>query len=192
MLLSCPVIVNNTGVCVCVCVCVFVLWTLCTDSIVPVHLQRTVPCYSVPRTTIPNHPSFLLFFLATDVAGRAEGTPVNDETFAEWNNKFNAEMEEERERLKAQASADSKKKGSAKNSTKEVDKSGRLTGFQQFTDKAGTLNLEAMEAAAENAQADENEEEVDVVDEDLFDVSDDDLDDLDFDSDDEDDDEPDI
>mmetsp|Transcript_22285 Transcript_22285/g.46954 ORF Transcript_22285/g.46954 Transcript_22285/m.46954 type:complete len:300 (+) Transcript_22285:399-1298(+) len=120
---------------------------------------------------------------------RAEGTPVNDETFAEWNNKFNAEMEEERERLKAQASADSKKKGSAKNSTKEVDKSGRLTGFQQFTDKAGTLNLEAMEAAAENAQADENEEEVDVVDEDLFDVSDDDLD---FDSDDEDDDEPDI
>ncbi len=99
-------------------------------------------------------------------------------------------MEEERERLKAEAAADSKKKG-GKNATKEVDKSGRLTGFQHFTDKAGTLNLEAIEAAAENAQVDENE--VDVVDEDLFDVEDDDLDDLDdmdFDSDDEE--EPDI
>lgn len=103
-------------------------------------------------------------------------------------------MEEERQRLKAEAAADSKKKGSAKGAAKDVDKSNRLTGFQHFTDKAGTLNLEAMEAAAENAQADENEA-VDVVDEGLFDVSDDDLDDLDdmdFDSDDDDDDEPDI
>ena len=96
-------------------------------------------------------------------------------------------MEEESQRLKAEAAADSKKKGSAKGAAKDVDKSNRLTGFQHFTDKAGTLNLEAMEAAAENAQADENE-----VDEGLFDVSDDDfddLDDMDFDSDD---DEPDI
>jgi len=122
---------------------------------------------------------------------RAEGTQCTDETFAAWRDKFNAEMEEERERLKEETGADSKKKG-GKNTTKEVDKSGRLTGFQHFTDKAGTLNLEAIEAAAENAQVDENEE-VDVVDEDLFDVEDDDLDDLDdmdFDSDDED--EPDI
>lgn len=100
-------------------------------------------------------------------------------------------MEEENERLKAEAASESKKKG-GKTTTKEVDKSGRLTGFQHFTDKAGTLNLEAIEAAAENAQVDEDEE-VD-VDEDLFDLEDDDLDDLDdmdFDSDDEDD-EPDI
>mmetsp|Transcript_15317 Transcript_15317/g.38613 ORF Transcript_15317/g.38613 Transcript_15317/m.38613 type:complete len:303 (+) Transcript_15317:275-1183(+) len=123
---------------------------------------------------------------------RAEGTPVTDETFAEWCDKFNAEMEEESERLTAEAASDSKKKA-GKGTAKEVDKSGRLTGFQHFTDKAGTLNLEAIEAAAENAQVDEDEE-VDVVDEDLFDLEDDDLDDLDdmdFDSDDEDD-EPDI
>ena len=126
------------------------------------------------------------------ILGRAEGTPVTDETFAEWCDKFNAEIDEESECLKADAASDSKKKG-GKGTAKEVDKSGRLTGFQHFTDKAGTLNLEAIEAAAENAQVDEDEE-VDVVDEDLFDLEDDDLDDLDdmdFDSDDEDD-EPDI
>ena len=98
-------------------------------------------------------------------------------------------MEEEHERLKAEAMADGKKKG-GKNASKEVDKSGRLTGFQHFSDKAG-LNLDAIEAAAENAQVDENEE-VDVVDEDLFDVEDDDLDDLDFDSEDDEEEEPDI
>jgi len=119
---------------------------------------------------------------------RAEGTQCTDETFAAWRDKFNAEMEEERQRLKAEAAAEGKKKGGAKSGAKDVDKSSRLTGFQHFTAKAGTLNLEAMEAAAENAQADENEV-LDVVDEDLFDVSDDDLDDLDFDSDD---DEPEI
>ena len=123
--------------------------------------------------------------------GRAEGTPCTDETFTEWRDKFNAEMEEERLRLKAEAAADSKKKGSSKNATKDVDKSSRLTGFQHFTDKAGALNLEAIEAAAENAQVDENEE-LDVVDEDLFDVEDEDLDDLDFDSDDDEEEEPDI
>lgn len=126
--------------------------------------------------------------------GRAEGTPVTDETFSAWRDQFNAEMEEERERLKAAAAADSKKKGGGKNANKDVDKSGRLTGFQHFTNKAGTLNLEAIEAAAENAQVEENEE-LDVVDEDLFDVEDedlDDLDDMDFDSDDDDEEEPDI
>lgn len=97
-------------------------------------------------------------------------------------------MEEGRQRLKAEAAAEGKKKGGAKSGAKDVDKSSRLTGFQHFTAKTGTFNLEAMEAAAENAQADENEV-LDVVDEDLFDVSDDDLDDLDFDSDD---DEPEI
>lgn len=118
---------------------------------------------------------------------RAEGTPVTDETFAEWCGKFNAEMNEVRERLKAEAATDTRKKGGAKAAEKEVDKSGRLTGFEHFSSKMGTLNLEAIEAAAENAQQDVNE-----VDEDLFDVSDDDfddLDDMDFDSSD---DEPDI
>ena len=127
------------------------------------------------------------------IVGRAEGTQCTDQTFAAWRDKFNAEMEDELQRLKAEETSDSKKKGSAKNATKEVDKSGRLTGFQHFTDKSGTLNLEAIEAAAENAQVDETEE-VDVVDEDLFDLQDDDLDDLDdmdFDSDD-DEEEPDI
>ena len=99
-------------------------------------------------------------------------------------------MEELKAQQKAEASADTRKKGGAKGAVKEVDKSGRLTGYQHFTDKTGgTLNIEAMEAAAENAQEDINE--------DLFDVSDDDfddLDDLDFDSSDEEDEdeEPDI
>mmetsp|Transcript_24506 Transcript_24506/g.57595 ORF Transcript_24506/g.57595 Transcript_24506/m.57595 type:complete len:300 (+) Transcript_24506:114-1013(+) len=120
---------------------------------------------------------------------RAEGTQCTDDTFSAWKEKFDAEMEAEHERLKTEAASDSKKKGGGKSGgAKVVDKSGRLTGFQHFTDKAGTLNLEAIEAAAENAKVDENEA-VDVADEDLFDVSDDDLDDLDFDSDD---DEPDI
>jgi len=117
---------------------------------------------------------------------RAEGTQCTDDTFAAWVNRFNDEMEEERQRLKGEAAADSKRRSAAKGAPKEVDKTGRFTGFQHFTDKTGTLNLKAMEAAAaaENAQ----------VDEELFDVEDvdlDDLDDMDFDSDD-DDDEPDI
>ncbi|MGK3761350.1 MAG: hypothetical protein ACI8RD_013668 [Bacillariaceae sp.] len=103
-------------------------------------------------------------------------------------------MKEEAERLAEEMAADPKKKGN-KGGEKVVDKSGRLTGHQQFTDKGGNFNLEAMEAAAENAERDENEVEDVDVDEDLF-LEDDDLDDLDFDDDDEDDDddddEPDI
>ena len=109
-------------------------------------------------------------------------------------------MDEVRQRRKDESHADStKKKGSSAKvaADKEAEKAGRLTGFQQFTVKSGmgTLDLEAMEAAAENALADENEE-VD-VDEDLFDVDSDDdfddLDDMDFDDDsDDDNDEPDI
>lgn len=101
-------------------------------------------------------------------------------------------MAEERQRLKEEGAAESGKKGAAKGADKEVDKSTRLTGFEHFTDKSGTLNLEAIEAAAENALEDENEAADNVVDEDLFDVSDDDLEDLDFDSDNDEDEEPDI
>lgn len=116
---------------------------------------------------------------------RAEGTPVNEDTFQSWKEKFEAEMRENVEREAAEAAADTKKK-----KEKVVDKSNRLTGFIQFSDKSGTFNLEAMEAAAENAEVDEDEENLENVDEDLFD-DDDDLDDLDFDDDDEDDDEDD-
>ena len=120
---------------------------------------------------------------------RAEGTPVNDETFNTWKEKFEAEMREQAEKELEEAAMDNKKK-----KEKVVDKSERITGFAQFSDKSGTFNLEAMEAAAENAQPDEDESEeenLDNVNEDLFDVDDDDLDDLDFDDDD-DEEEPDI
>jgi hypothetical protein len=138
---------------------------------------------------------------------RAEGTPCTDETFNAWCEKFEAERKVEKQKAAEEAAADSKKKGGAnKDKTKVVDKSGRLTGFEQFSGKAGTVDWEAMEAATENAQRDEDEEDdeeeqddddganLEDVDEELFDVDDDDLDDLDFDDDDDDDDEeePDI
>lgn len=117
---------------------------------------------------------------------RAEGTPVTQETFNTWKAKFEAEMKEQREQEEADISGDTKKK-----KEKIVDKSDRLTGYTQFSDKTGTFNLEAIEAAAENAQRDEDEEEdedlAENVNEELFDVDDDDLDDLDFDDDDDDD-----
>mmetsp|Transcript_13950 Transcript_13950/g.38347 ORF Transcript_13950/g.38347 Transcript_13950/m.38347 type:complete len:297 (-) Transcript_13950:91-981(-) len=115
---------------------------------------------------------------------RAEGTPVNRDTFEIWKAKFEKEMEEQWQRDKENASENSNKKASKKE--KVVDKSGRVSGFLQFNGKAGTLNLEAIEAAADDAQVDEDEEEnLENVDEGLFDVDDDDLDDLDFDDDDE-------
>ena len=128
---------------------------------------------------------------------RAEGTQCTDETFMEWSKKFDAEMEEKRQKEEEEAAAESRKKGA--NKEKQVDKSSRQTGFEQFSGKAGTVDWEAMEAATENAQRDEDEEEEDNqdgegmdVDEDLFDVDDDDLDDLDFDDDDDEEEEPDI
>lgn len=118
---------------------------------------------------------------------RAEGTPCTLENFMEWKAKYEEEIALEKEK-EAQSALESKSKKQQEKEKKVVDKSGRLTGFLQFSDKVGTFNLEAMEAAAENAQADEDEE-VEVENEELFDVDDDDLDDLDFDDDDE---EPDI
>ena len=130
---------------------------------------------------------------------RAEGTPCTEENFLEWKEKFEAEMA-----LLAEKENDPSGSGDGpskkKNKEKVVDKSGRVTGFLQFSDRAGgSINLEAMEAAAENAQVDEEEAAADeeaaaaaaVEDEDLFDLDDEDLDDLDFDDDD-DEDEPDI
>lgn len=121
---------------------------------------------------------------------RAEGTPCNKENFLAWKAQFEAEIAQQKEQeALAEKESMSKKKSKGE---KVVDKSGRITGFLHFSDKVGTLNMEAIEAACDNAEADEDEE-VDVDDEDLFDVDDDELDDLDFDDDDDDDDdEPDI
>jgi hypothetical protein len=127
---------------------------------------------------------------------RAEGTPCTRENFLAWKATFEAEMEEKKDDLldaAENAGPVKKKRG------KVVDKTGRTSGFLQFSDTTAVLNLEALEAAWENAQKDEDEESeednLENVDEDLFNGDDDeDLDDLDFDDDDDDDDEeePDI
>lgn len=124
---------------------------------------------------------------------RAEGTPCTRVNFLAWKAKFEAEMEERRDDQDAAENAGPVKK----KREKVVDKTGRISGFLQFSDKTATLNLEDMEAAWENAQKDEDEESdeenLENVDEDLFVGGDDeDLDDLDFDDDDDDDEEPDI
>jgi hypothetical protein len=116
---------------------------------------------------------------------RADGTPCTKDTFLVWKQKFDQEMagkgtdQENAEEVGGKA---------MKKKTKEEDeKAGRLSGFEQFNDK--TNNLEAIEAAAEQAELDENAiEELEDVNEDLFfdeDEDDDDLDDLDFASDEE-------
>ena len=127
---------------------------------------------------------------------RAEGTPCTKDNFLTWKAKFEAELAQSIQAEQEQANATS----TGKRKEKIVDKSGRLTGFEQFSGKAGVLNLEDMEAAWENAERDEDEDEdeenlAENVDEELFDVEDDDLDDLDFeddDNDEDDDEEPDI
>lgn len=126
---------------------------------------------------------------------RAEGTPCTKENFMAWKEKFDKEMEEKEEREHAQALKDqtnSKKKGgNAK--TIEEEQEGRLTGFQQFTQKQGLMNLDALERAAEAAEKEDSQLDVEDldVDEDLFD-DESDFDDLDFeDSDDDDDDDSD-
>jgi len=133
---------------------------------------------------------------------REEGTPVTDITFADWWEKWSAEVEEKKQIEKETSMAtdnskDKKNVNSAAAAAAIMEE--RLTGFQIFSEKAGVFNLEKLEAAAEEMEKDTSaldpEEMGGVVDEDLFD-DDDDLDDLDFDSDDEDeedsDDEPDI
>ncbi|CAB9501604.1 RWD domain-containing protein 1 [Seminavis robusta] len=122
---------------------------------------------------------------------RAEGTPVTNETFEAWKIQFEQEMAALKEQ---QDKDDEAAAGNKKKSTPKVnEKKGRLSGFQQFSGAA--INLEALEAAAENAQTDpeeEEEEEEGALQEELFDVDDEDLDDLDFDDDDDDDDEEDV
>jgi len=117
---------------------------------------------------------------------RAEGTPCIKENFDKWREEFEKEMAE-----KAAEEGAMKESAGKKSKEKKEDKSGRTTGFSQFTDKSGKrINLDDIEkAAAEAEDAPIDPEELD-VDEELFELEDDDdLDDLDFDDDD---DEPDI
>jgi hypothetical protein len=81
----------------------------------------------------------------------------------------------------ANAILEGQSKAAKAKKSKDDEKAGRLTGFQQFSDKMN--NLEAIEAAAEQAELDETAmEELEDVNEELFD-DDEDLDDLDFDDD---------
>lgn len=115
---------------------------------------------------------------------RAEGTPCNDETFYAWLKKFEEEraQQEAEEELAAEERGGSGGGGKKKSGEKVDVTKDRLTGFEQFSGKVGIMSLEAIEAAAEEAE-NESGDEVDMeeLDENLFD-DDDDLDDLDFDS----------
>ena len=121
---------------------------------------------------------------------REEGTPVTDDTFAEWWAKFSMEMEQKKEGERAFSVNESKDKKKDANAAIIIE---RLTGFQIFSDKAGLFNLELLEAAAEEMANDTSAldpDQLGEVDEELFD-DDEDLDDLEFDSDDVDDDDDD-
>ena len=119
---------------------------------------------------------------------REEGTPVTKESFEEWRNKFNEEMEK-RNKEERNATSDDAKEKKAEAAVAAITEE-RLTGFEIFSDKVGVFNLENLEAAAEEMANDTSaldQDELADVDEDLFD-DDDDLDDLEYDSDDDDDD----
>jgi hypothetical protein len=101
---------------------------------------------------------------------RTEGTPCTRENFEAWRDSFLKEIAENVAEEEALTDGGKRQKGE-----KKEDKSGRITGFMQFSGKGGK-NLEEMEKAAEELD----------VDEELFDLADeDDLDDLDFEDDDE-------
>jgi hypothetical protein len=105
---------------------------------------------------------------------REEGTPCNKENFEAWKAKFEAEMA--RKQALLDETDDTKK-----NRQKKDDRAGRLTGYQLF---AANMNFEALEAAAEQAEGDGDDEEdiAEDFDEELFQDDDVDLDELDFDS----------
>jgi hypothetical protein len=102
---------------------------------------------------------------------RAEGTSCNKENFEIWQARFLEETAVEA-RDRDDENDDNGKMGKKKDKAKDVDKSGRSTGFELFSNKM--VNLEALEAAAEEAQKGFD------GDEELF-QEDVDLDDLDFD-----------
>jgi hypothetical protein len=107
---------------------------------------------------------------------RAEGTPCNAENFEHWQAKFLQEMATSKERQESDMNEDGRSKQRSEK-VKDVDRTGRMTGYQHFSNKM--VNLETLELAAAEAEqgfeADENLFEDDV-----------DLDDMDFDDEDED------
>lgn len=127
---------------------------------------------------------------------RAEGTPCTEGHFLVWKDKFEEEMLRVEEELKAAqeaSSSSSTAKKKDKSSRVVADRSGRLTGFEQFSGST-MVSMEAIEAAVDQIAGSsgivDDDANID-VDEELFD-DDEDLDDLDFDSDDSDEEEPDI
>jgi hypothetical protein len=102
---------------------------------------------------------------------RAEGTPCNKENFELWQANFLQELSE-RKMIDELTEDDGKGGRQKKDKTKDIDRSGRMTGFDHFSNKM--VNLEALELAAEQAEVGF------AGDEDLFE-EDVDLDDLDFD-----------
>jgi hypothetical protein len=104
---------------------------------------------------------------------RAEGTPCNKENFEAWKRKFESEMAEKQALHDTEENASGRRDRDKK---QPEDKTGRITGFMQFS--GASTNLQALEAAADEAERDESP----IIDEELFD-DDEDLDDLDFDSD---------
>jgi len=111
---------------------------------------------------------------------REEGTPVNDETFAAWKRQFEAEMAElqaQQRELAEKEALSSGKRSKVGLKRDDAAHSERLTGFEQFSGKAGALAMEALEKEAEEWE--ERFQNLD-VDEELFDEEED-LDDLDFD-----------
>jgi hypothetical protein len=111
---------------------------------------------------------------------RAEGTPCTQENFELWQNKFLKEMTELK--LRSDNGDDDGKSKQKKEKAKDIDRTGRMTGYEHFSNKM--VNLEALELAAaeleQGFEADENLFEDDV-----------DLDDMDFDDDEDDDDDAD-
>ncbi len=111
---------------------------------------------------------------------RADGTPCTKDTFVQWKLKFDQEMANWDADQENEDGGGGGGKAMKKKTKEEDEKAARLSGFQHFNDK--TNNLEAIEAAAEQAALEENavEEMEDVNEELFFDDDDDDLDDLDF------------
>lgn len=109
---------------------------------------------------------------------RAEGTPCTKENFEKWQTAFLQEMANKKSQNDTLIDDDGMKSKQRKDKTKDNERTGRMTGFEHFSNKM--VDIEALELAAAEAEqgfeADENLFEDDI-----------DLDDMDFDEDDDDD-----
>jgi hypothetical protein len=108
---------------------------------------------------------------------RAEGTPCTEENFNKWKAKFDQEMLEKQQQRDDEEQTTNEKSSKRKKKEEVDEQEGRLTGYEQFTQKLGLANMDALEQAALDAENEEGDEFD--VDEELFD-DDEDLDDLDF------------